>query len=42
MNSDFSNVITCKECLTNYINLIDKKQTDFLKDKDDFYEIKLR
>ena len=42
MNSDFSNVKVCKECLTNYINLIDKKQTDFLKDKDDYYELKLR
>ena len=42
MNSDFSNVKICKECLTNYINIIDKKQTDFLKEKDDYYEIKLR
>lgn len=42
LNGDFSNVKLCKECLTTYINLIDKKQTDFLKDKEDFYELKLR
>ena len=42
MNSDFSNVKICKDCLSNYINLINKKQTDFLKDKDDYYELKLR
>ena len=42
MNGDFSNIKTCQECLTNYINIMDKKQTDFLKDKDDYYELKLR
>ncbi len=42
MNGDFSNTKLCQECLTNYINIMDKKQTDFLKDKDDFYELKLR
>ena len=42
MNGDFSNVKTCRECLINYINLLDKKENDFLKDKEDFYEIKLR
>ena len=42
MNGDFSNVKTCRECLINYINIIDKKQTDFLKEKDDYYELKLR
>ena len=42
MNGDFSNVKTCRECLINYINIIDKKQNDFLKEKDDYYELKLR
>jgi len=42
MNGDFSNVKTCRECLVNYINLLDKKENDFLKDKEDYYEIKLR
>ena len=42
MNGDFSNVKTCRECLINYINLLDKKENDFLKDKEDYYEIKLR
>ena len=42
LNGDFSNVKTCRECLINYINIIDKKQTDFLKEKDDYYELKLR
>ena len=42
MNGDFSNVKTCRECLINYINIIDKKQTDFLKERDDYYELKLR
>ena len=42
MNSDFSNVKTCEECLVNYINLMDKKEKDFIKEKDDFYELKLR
>ena len=42
MNSDFSNVKTCEECLVTYINLIDKKENEFLKEKDDFYELKLR
>ena len=37
-----SNVKTCRECLINYINLLDKKENDFLKDKEDYYEIKLR
>ena len=42
MNGDFSNVKTCRECLINYINIIDKKQADFLKERDDYYELKLR
>jgi hypothetical protein len=42
LNGDFSNVKTCRECLINYINIIDKKQSDFLKKKDDYYELKLR
>lgn len=42
MNGDFSNVKTCRECLINYINLLDKKENDFLKEKEDYYEIKLR
>ena len=42
MNGDFSNVKTCRECLINYINLLDKKENDFLKDREDYYEIKLR
>ena len=42
MNGDFSNIKTCQECLINYINIMDKKQTDFLKNKDDYYELKLR
>lgn len=42
MNSDFSNAKTCEECLKNYINIMDKKQNDFLKEKDDYYELKLR
>ena len=42
MNGDFSNVKTCRECLNNYINLLDKKENDFLKEKEDYYEIKLR
>jgi len=42
MNGDFSKVKTCRECLINYINLLDKKENDFLKDKEDYYEIKLR
>ena len=28
MNGDFSNVKTCRECLINYINIIDKKQNN--------------
>ena len=42
MNSDFSNVKTCEECLVNYINLMDKKENDFIKAKEDFYDLKLR
>ena len=42
INGDFSNVKTCQECLNKYINIIDKKQNDFLKDNDDYYELKLR
>ena len=42
MNGDFSNVKTCSECLINYINLVDKKETEFLKDKEDYYDLKLR
>ena len=42
MNADFSNIKTCKDCLINYINLIEKKETDFLRDKDDYYDLKLR
>ena len=42
MNGDFSNTKLCEDYLKNYINIIDKKQNDFLKDKDDYYELKLR
>ena len=42
MNGDFSNVKLCRDCLNDYINIIDKKQNDFLKDKDDYYELKLQ
>ena len=42
LNGDFSNMKTCEECLINYINLIDKKQSDFIKEKEDYYELKLR
>ena len=42
MSGDFSNIKTCQDCLINYINLIDKKQTNFIKNTDDYYNIKLR
>ena len=42
LNGDFSNTKVCEELLINYINFVDKKESDFIKSKDDFYELKLR
>ena len=42
LNGDFSNKKLCRECLITYTNIIDKKEKDFIKDKDDYYELKLR
>lgn len=42
LNGDFSNKKLCTECLNTYINIIDKKETDYIKKKDDYYELKLR
>ena len=42
LNGDLSNSKLCEELLINYINFVDKKETDFIKDKEDFYEMKLR
>ena len=42
LNGDFSNSKLCQELLINYINFVDKKETDFIKSKEDFHELKLR
>ena len=42
LNGDFSNSKLCQELLINYINFVDRKETEFIKSKEDFYEIKLR
>ena len=42
LNSDFSNSKVCEELLINYINFVDKKETDFIKSKEDYYEVKIR
>ena len=42
LNGDFSSKKLCRECLITYTNIIDKKEKDFIKDKDDYYELKLR
>ena len=42
LNGDLSNNKLCEEILINYINFVDKKETDFIKSKEDFYEMKLR
>ena len=42
LNGDLSNNKLCEELLINYINFVDKKETDFVKSKEDFYELKLR
>ena len=42
LNGDLSNTKVCEELLINYINFVDKKESDFIKSKEDFYELKLR
>ena len=42
LNGDLSNNKLCEELLINYINFVDKKETDFIKSREDFYEMKLR
>jgi hypothetical protein len=42
LNGDLSNTKLCEELLINYINFVDKKETDFIKNNEDFYELKLR
>ena len=42
LNGDLSNTKVCEELLINYINYVDKKESDFIKSKEDFYELKLR
>ena len=42
LNGDLSNSKLCEELLINYINFVDRKETDFIKSKEDFYEMKLR
>ena len=42
LSGDFSNSKLCQELLINYINFVDKKETDFIKSKEDFHELKLR
>ena len=42
LNGDLSNNKLCEEILINYINFVDKKEKDFIKSKEDFYELKLR
>ena len=42
LNGDLSNTKVCEELLINYINFVDKKETDFIKSKEDFHELKLR
>ena len=42
LNGDLSNTKVCEELLINYINFVDRKESDFIKSKEDFYELKLR
>lgn len=42
LNGDFSSKKLCRECLITYINIIDKKEKDFIKNREDYYELKLR
>ena len=42
LNGDLSNTKVCEELLINYINFVDKKESDFIKSKEDYYELKLR
>lgn len=42
LNGDLSNTKICEELLINYINYVDKKESEFIKSKEDFYELKLR
>ena len=42
LNGDFSNTKVCEDLLINYINFVDRKETEFIKSKEDYYELKLR
>ena len=42
LNGDLSNTKVCEDLLINYINFVEKKEADFIKSKEDFYELKLR
>ena len=42
LNGDLGNTKVCEDLLINYINFVDRKENDFIKSKEDFYELKLR